>query len=72
MASDQIRVFVKLPVLTAGPKHCSNNCDQLDTFKSKDEYVASCLLFQSKNMRWDKKRKKNGYRRCKECRDAEV
>lgn len=55
-------------------RHCSNECPfiEIDHMPgSSNEYIANCELF-GEVLEWNRRRKHDGYRRCGQCRHAEL
>jgi hypothetical protein len=63
--------------LIESSRHCNNECPHIRfPGKSTPEDMTSqdvkafCHIFE-KDLSWDRKKKYNGYKRCKECRESE-
>jgi hypothetical protein len=65
-------VVLYIDVEINGWKHCDNSCPFMDnTMDTAGTWTARCTLFDGTPLTWDKRRKSNGYKRCRECRASE-
>lgn len=63
-------LYVVVAVTAAGDKHCSNDCDWMVN-GINEPTLQRCSLFGNVELAWDKRRKQDGYKRCRGCRDSE-
>ncbi len=73
-------VVIAKEIVKKNDERCSNSCDYMrlyprvrnipGTCRKKQEHFMVCRLFDEE-LKWDKRCKSHGYRRCNKCKKAE-
>lgn len=62
--------LVLVEITVSSPTHCSNNCRFMETHRA-----GVCTLggdFETVELQWDRRKKEHGFKRTKDCLNAEA